>query len=420
LHQKIEKRQPWPARLPFYYGWVILPSAGLALFVSGPGQTFSVSQFVDPLIAEFGWSRTTVSGLYTAGSLTAAGAMLGIGWMLDRFGARVMLTGIGLTMGLAAIWMSMVSNQIGVYAGFTALRVFGQGSLTLVPSSLVALWFIRRRGRATALAGLGMVLSQATFPPLIHILITRIGWRDTWVVLAIIIWTVLIPVAIVLVRRSPESVGLLPDGAIGQKAGEKLTIGSEQDWTLGEALRTRTFWLVLIAIAPQSLLTTALVFHQAAVFDSRGLSSAMSAAVLAVMGPVSLVGTMTGGFLADRMANRHLLLAGQALLLVGVLLVLTMSTAWQAFVYGAIVGFASGGIMTVSAVIWPAYYGRRHLGSIRGAATTSMVAGAALGPLPFAFAFEAFGAYTRVLAVFIMFPVVSLVAAYFARPPVRP
>jgi len=340
--------------------------------------------------------------------------------MLDRFGARVMLTGLGLAMGLAAIWMSMVSNQIGVYAGFTALRVFGQGSLTLVPSSLVALWFIRRRGRATALAGLGMVLSQATFPPLIHILITRIGWRDTWVVLAIIIWTVLIPVAIVLVRRSPESVGLLPDGAIGQKAGEKLTIGSEQDWTLGEALRTRTFWLVLIAIAPQSLLTTALVFHQAAVFDSRGLSSAMSAAVLAVMGPVSLVGTMTGGFLADRMANRHLLLAGQALLLVGILLVLTMSTAWQAFVYGAIVGFASGGIMTVSAVIWPAYYGRRHLGSIRGAATTSMVAGAALGPLPFAFAFEAFGAYTRVLALFIVFPVVSLAAAYFARPPVRP
>jgi MFS family permease len=420
LHQKSEKRQPWPARLPFYYGWVILPSAGLALFVSGPGQTFSVSQFVDPLIAEFGWSRTTISGLYTAGSLTAAGAMLGIGWMLDRFGARVMLTGLGLAMGLAAIWMSMVSNQIGVYAGFTALRVFGQGSLTLVPSSLVALWFIRRRGRATALAGLGMVLSQATFPPLIHILITRIGWRDTWVVLAIIIWTVLIPVAIVLVRRSPESVGLLPDGAIGQKAGEKLTIGSEQDWTLGEALRTRTFWLVLIAIAPQSLLTTALVFHQAAVFDSRGLSSAMSAAVLAVMGPVSLVGTMTGGFLADRMANRHLLLAGQALLLVGILLVLTMSTAWQAFVYGAIVGFASGGIMTVSAVIWPAYYGRRHLGSIRGAATTSMVAGAALGPLPFAFAFEAFGAYTRVLALFIVFPVVSLAAAYFARPPVRP
>ncbi len=108
-----------------------------------------------------------------------------------------------------------------------------------------------------------------------------------------------------------------------------------------------------------------------------------------------------------------------ALLVVGTLLVMTMSTAWQAFVYGAVVGFASGGLITVSAVIWPAYYGRRHLGSIRGAATTSMVAGAALGPLPFAFAFEAFGSYTAVLTLFIVFPVVSVAAAYFARPPVR-
>ncbi len=419
MRRQTEIPQPWPARLPFYYGWIILPSAALALFVSGPGQTFAVSQFVDPLIAEFGWSRTTVSGLYTAGSLTAAAAMLAIGWLLDRFGARVMLTGLGLMMGLAAIWMSLVSNQVGLYAGFTALRVFGQGSLTLVPSSLVALWFIRRRGRATALAGLGMVASQATFPPLIHTLITRIGWRDTWVVLAIIVWVVLIPVAIVLVRRSPESVGLRPDGATAPTAGERLTVGSEQDWTLGEALRTRAFWLVLIASAPQSLLTTALVFHQAAVFDSRGLTSGMSAAVLAVMGPVSLAGTMAGGFLADRVPNRYLLLAGQALLVVGTLLVMTMSTAWQAFVYGAVVGFASGGLITVSAVIWPAYYGRRHLGSIRGAATTSMVAGAALGPLPFAFAFEAFGSYTAVLTLFIVFPVVSVAAAYFARPPVR-
>ena len=124
--------------------------------MSGAGQTFTVSLFVDPLIDEFGWSRTTISGLYTAGSLTAASSMLAIGWLLDRFGARVVLAGVGLMLGLAALWMSEVSNQLGVYAGFTALRMFGQGSLGLVPSSLVALWFVRKRGRATALAGLGM------------------------------------------------------------------------------------------------------------------------------------------------------------------------------------------------------------------------------------------------------------------------
>jgi sugar phosphate permease len=423
LNQAAESR-PWPARLPFFYGWVILPSAALAMFVSGPGQTFSVSQFVDPLIDEFGWSRTAISGLYTAGSLTAASSMMLIGWLLDRFGARVVLIGVSLMLGLAALWMSEVSNQIGVYAGFTALRMFGQGSLGLVPSSLVALWFVRRRGRATALASLGMVASQAIFPPLIHTLITQIGWRDTWVVLGIIVWVLLIPVAILLIRRSPESVGLHPDGATAPVASttdaeQPTVVQGADDWTLREALHTRTFWLVFGAAGSQSLVTTALIFHQAAVFDSRGLSAGVSAAVLSVMGPISLAGTMIGGLLSDRFPNRLLIAAGQGLVAVGMVVAMTMSATWQAMIYGGVLGFSSGAVITVAAVIWPNYYGRKHLGSIRGVAAMAMVAGAALGPLPFALTFDITGSYPSVLAIFLAFPALSMVAALFAFPPKR-
>ncbi len=416
--------RPWPARLPFFYGWIILPSAALAIFVSGAGQTFTVSLFVDPLIDEFGWSRTTISGLYTAGSLTAASSMLAIGWLLDRFGARVVLAGVGLMLGLAALWMSEVSNQLGVYAGFTALRMFGQGSLGLVPSSLVALWFVRKRGRATALAGLGMVASQAIFPPLIHTLNTQIGWRQTWVVLGIIVWAVLIPVAVLFIRRTPESVGLLPDGAtasqpIADDAPRPQLVQGAGDWTLHEALRTRTFWLVFVAAGSQSLVSTALIFHQVAVLDSRGLSAGVSAAVLSVMGPVSLAGAMAGGFMSDRFPNRLLLLAGQAILGIGMLLAMVMTETWQALIYGGVIGFSSGSVITVAAVIWPNYYGRKHLGSIRGAATMTMVAGAALGPLPFALTFDLTGSYTSVLVIFMVFPALSMVAALFAFPPKR-
>jgi MFS family permease len=416
------KRRPWPARLPFFYGWIILPAAALATFVSGPGQTFSVSLFVDPLIDEFGWSRTAISGLYTAGSLTAASSMLGIGWLLDRFGARIVLTGVGIMLGLAALWMSEVSNQIGVYAGFSALRMFGQGSLGLVPSSLVALWFVRKRGRATAIAGLGMVASQAIFPPLIHTLNTQIGWRQTWVVLGIIVWVVLIPVAVVFVRRTPESVGLVPDGAPAPQviaADDTPVTQGANDWTLREALRTRTFWLVFVAAGSQSLVSTALIFHQVAVLDSRGLSAGVSAAVLSVMGPVSLAGAMAGGFLSDRFPNRLLLLGGQAILGVGMLLALVMTETWQALIYGGIIGFSSGSVITVAAVIWPNYFGRKHLGSIRGAATMAMVAGAALGPLPFALTFDLTESYRSVVVIFMVFPALSVVAALFATPPKR-
>jgi MFS family permease len=416
--------RPWPARLPFFYGWVILPAAALAIFVSGPGQTYSVSQFVDPLIEEFGWSRTAIAGLYTAGSLTAAATMIGIGWLLDRLGARLMLVGIGICLGLAALWMSNVDNKAEVYVGFAALRIFGQGSLGLIPSTLVALWFVRKRGRATAIAGLGMVASQAVFPPLIHTLITRIGWRETWVVMAIVVWVLLVPVAVFIIRRSPESVGLRPDGLVAPPTPvasdtSHTPLPQVEGWTLGESARSLSFWLVMVTAASASLVTTAFVFHQAAVFDSRGLSAGVSAAVLSVMGPMSLGGAFAGGFLADRYPNRFLLLVGQALIVVGAAFALTMSTTWQAFAYGAVIGFASGGLITVNAVVWPNYFGRRHLGKIRGAAIAATVGGAALGPLPFAIAFDILGSYTSVLALFTAFPAVSMVAAILAKPPHR-
>ena len=416
----IPPTRSWPARLPFFYGWVILPTAALSLFVSGPGQTFAVSVFVDPLIEEFEWSRTTVSGLYTAGSLTAAGAMFGVGWLLDRFGARVMLTVAGVLMGLAALWMSTVSNQLELYAGFAALRLLGQGSLTLIPTALVAVWFVRRRGRATAFAGLGMMAGQVTFPPLIHLLISNYGWRGAWVGLAIVVWAVLLPVAVLLVRRSPEAVGLRPDGAAASADADAAgRYDGANDWPLHRAMRTRSFWLLLVASSSLSLISTALIFHQADVLQTRGVGAGVSAAVLSVMGPASFGGVMVAGLLADRYPNRYLLAIGQLLLMSAMLLVMVLTTAWQAFVYGAVIGFAGGFTMTLSAVIWPNYYGRRFIGSIRGVATTMMVGAAALGPLPLSLGFDLTGSYSTVLGIALLLPAACGVMAYAARPPVR-
>ena len=178
----------WPNRLPFHYGWVILAASSLAMFASGPGQTFTVSVFVDPIMEDRGWSRSLVAGLYTVGSLTAAFAMPFVGRLLDRYGARVVLVGVGVLFGLAAIFMSRVEHPQELYIGFTALRILGQGSLSMIPTTLVAIWFIRMRGRAIALTALGAIVSQATLPPLLHVLISHVGWRDAWQVLAVLIW----------------------------------------------------------------------------------------------------------------------------------------------------------------------------------------------------------------------------------------
>ena len=122
---------------PFFYGWIVLAVAGLALFASGPGQTFSISVFIDPIIEDTGWSRTLVSGMYTAGSLTGALAMIFVGRLLDRYGARTMLVAVGFLFGIAVASMGAVRHPAQLYAGFVGIRSLGQGSLTLIPTTLI-------------------------------------------------------------------------------------------------------------------------------------------------------------------------------------------------------------------------------------------------------------------------------------------
>lgn len=412
--------QPWPTRIPFFYGWVILGVTGLGMFTSGPGQTYSVSVFVNPIIEELGWSRTTVSGLYTAGSLTAAASMFLVGRLLDRHGARVMLAVVALLFGIALISLSQVSREWHLYAGFALIRILGQGSLTLIPTTLIALWFVRLRGRVMALNTLGGVASQAAFPPLIYLLITTYGWRSAWVALGLLVWVLMLAPAILLVRRNPESLGLHPDGDRGPSdLGSTDAVAGEVNFTLAEALRTRAFWLLIFAGSSHSLISTALVFHNVSVMDSRGLDAGVAASALSVIAPGALSGTFLAGFLCDRVPNRFVLAGGQFILVFSMLLTFVMAHPWHALLYGLSLGLGGGILMTTAAVIWPNYYGRANLGSIRGVVTTGMVASAALGPLPFGFMFDVFNSYTLATAVFLALPAACAVAAFAAVPPRR-
>ena len=410
----------WTARFPFFYGWVILGISGLGMFTSGPGQTYAVSIFVDPMIEDLGLSRTSVSGLYTAGSLTAAAAMFLVGRLLDRHGARVALPVVVTLFGFALIFMGQVSQQWHLYAGFALIRTLGQGSLTLIPTTLIALWFVRLRGRVMALNSLGAVASQAVFPPLIHLLISAYGWRSAWVALALIVWLLLLAPAILLIRRGPESVGLLPDGAVEPSERQTpLSVDREVNFTVSEALKTRAFWLLIFAGSSQALIGTALVFHHVSLMDSRGLNPVVAASALSLIAPGALAGTFVAGFLCDRFPNRFVLMGGQLILIFAMLLTFVMAHPWQAVLYGLSLGLAGGILMTTAAVIWPNYFGRAHLGSIRGVVTAGMVASAALGPLPFGFLFDVFNSYTLAVAIFLALPAACAIAAFAATPPRR-
>ena len=185
-------------------------------------------------------------------------------------------------------------------------------------------------------------------------------------------------------------------------------------------MRTRALWMLMIAGSAQSMVGTGLMFHQVSLFSQRGLSASTAAAVFGVVAPTMIAGQFVSGFLVDRYQPRYLIAAAQPFIMLTVLLAVVLSEPWHAYVYGAVLGTTIGFLMNSLTCIWPDYYGRRHLGTIRGVTQTAMMASAAGGALPLAAAFDATGSYTVGLIAFAAIPVVSGVAALLAIRPARP
>ncbi len=211
-------------RRPFF-GWRILSVAGLAAFLSGPAQTYGVSPFVEPMLAELGLSRSLFSTAYSAGTLVSAGALLLVGRQIDRWGNRLVLSLAAIGFGLALLLMSAVNGAVALLVGFALLRTTGQGVLGLGTRTLIPFWFVRHRGRAFGMVGLAASLSLAAVPPANQLLIEAFGWRGAWRIDALVVLLVLLPALALVVRNRPEAVGQLPDGAhLAETVGDDGTL----------------------------------------------------------------------------------------------------------------------------------------------------------------------------------------------------
>ena len=411
---------PLARRLPFFYGWVVLGVATLGIFMSGPAQTYGVSVFITPMTADLGWSRSVVAGAFSAASIVAGLSMLIFGRVLDRVGSRRIVPVLVVLYGLACWGMAAVASPLALLLGFTALRLTGQAALSLACSTLAALWFVRRRGRAMSITVLGMALSNAVVPLALNAFVTQLGWRAAWLLTGAIVWAVLLAPAVLLIRDRPEAVGLVPDGATAPTATATRATAVEYTWTFQQALRTRTFWLLIAATVVPGTVMTGLFFHQVAYFASRGLSSELAASAFSVYAVAFAAMTFVVGFVLERAPERHVLIGGLLLLPLSVLLLLTATTPLQALLHAGLLGIVLGTNSTTSAVLWAAYYGRQHLGSIRGAALAAIVISAATGPLILSVPYDLTGRYTYGLWLMIALPLVGALAAALAGPPGPP
>lgn len=411
-------KKPGLIQTPFYYGWLIVIVAGLSHFFSGPGQTYSNAIFIDYYIEEFGWSRSAVSGIYSAATLLAGLMLFMVGRMVDRFGARKMAVIVSILLAAASIFNSFVVNWAMLFIGFFAVRLFGQGSMSLVPNSLVPQWFIQKRGKALGLAALGGMIGSAAFPLLNVWLIEAFGWRTAWQVLGASVLLIFTPLAFFFIRNRPEDFGLRPDnGPSVSKKEHQRQLSADISWTVKEARTTRTFWLLLFCVAVPALVNTGMTFHLVSIFSLQSLEPETAAAVLSLMAVIGFPVTFLAGYLLDKIRVQWMLAAVFAGEIASIFLLKEASAFSSAILFAAVWGFMLGIERVTLSVIWPNYFGRQYLGSITGISMAVMVVGSALGPLPFGLFFDRFGGYNEVLWVIMIFPLLGIIASLLAHPP---
>ncbi|RBP02053.1 MFS transporter [Rossellomorea aquimaris] len=403
-----------------YYGWYIVGIAALGIFFSGPGQTYSVSVFIDAYIREFGWGRSEVSSIYSVATLAAGLCMFFVGRFIDRFGQRNMLVAVSLLLGFACLWNSLVGNLVMLFIGFFLLRILGQGSMTLIPNTLVPQWFIVKRGKALSYMAIGGFASSAFFPVVNAWLLNEYGWRFSWLVWGAILIVLVAPLMLFFVRNKPEDIGLLPDNYVKStslKDDEKTNEIEEENWSLQEAMKTKAFWLILFCVSIPAIINTGITFHLISIFKWNDLSPGMAAVVLSLMALIGFPITLVAGRVLDRVKVNYVLAGiflGEIIFMV---FLLTTNTTMTAILFGVLWGISGGFERIALNYVWASYYGRESLGSIKGTATTVMVIGSAFGPLPFGYAFDFFHGYTEILVASTVLPLLGFTCAVIARKP---
>jgi sugar phosphate permease len=382
------------------------------------------SVFLKPMSEDLGWNRLLLSGAVT---LQAVGNIVVsplAGWVLDRHGPRmIMVFGAGVAT-VCFLLMGSITEPWHFYLLYTSATVLGLNEMgSLVTSTTVAKWFVRKRGRAMSLGSIGLNVGGAVLAPLVAITIAAVGWRQTWSVLGIVVACTVLPAAIFFFQRAPEDMGLLPDGdqpgsePVG-RPGER-TAATEQQWKLSDALRNPTTWVIVGAFNLILVAASAMSQHSVAYLEDTGMSLVEASAMFGASHVITIGAKLTWGAISDRFPVRYCLIISSFARIVG--LMSLMYATGPARMGGFIIGQGIGqGMGLLGPKLWADYYGRTFLGTIRGVLQPFSVVASLIGPLFAAYVYDTLGSYNLAFWVIIVCLLFSVALLWIARPPKVP
>lgn len=391
-----------------YYGWAIVAVAFLVNMGHGAMVNPVLSLFIKPLEDEFGWSRGAISASISGAGVLMTLSMLVVGPVIDRFGARVLVV-IGSVIGAICL---VALSQVSELWQFAFLFMVGRGSMVgsgnVAMGVAVSKWFVRLRGRAIGITDMGHRIGQAVLPLLALATITSLGWRSAFVVLAAPMLVMSAMPALFFLRRSPEDIGLEPDGRSGRgsllRRNPEASAGvaePEVSFTLRQAMRTRAFWILTMVTASLPAITGSLNLHLFPYLTDQGISADLAVYSVAIFASMAGIGSIFWGILAERLHVRWCIVLCFSGVAASIGFLLIVHNALLAYGYAVFHGIMVGGTFTLLAIAWANYFGRKSLGAIRGITAPVQAAMSAAGPTFAGVVFDVTGAYTFAFTVFL-------------------
>ena len=377
-------------RPKYFYGYNIVAS-GFGIQAVGIGTFIAFGVFFKPLLADFGWSRATLSGAQSLALLIAGFLGILVGRLNDRFGPRVVMTVAGFFFGLGLLLMSGLNNVWQLYLFYGVVVGIGLSSIDIIPLSTTARWFVRRRGMMTGIAKVGTGTGQFVIPLVASILIAAYGWRTSYIIIGAIAMVLLISIG-QLLRRDPTRMGLLPDG--DRESQTESSKPAETGFYLHEALRTRQFWTICLAYLATMFCLLIIMVHIVPHATDIGISSTTAAGILSAIGGISMAGRFITGIAIDRIGNRLSMIICFILLISALMWMQLARELWMLYLFAVVYGFGHGGLFTVISPIVAEYFGLRSHGALFGIVFFSSMVGGAIGPVIAGHIFDTTGSYS--------------------------
>jgi len=410
-----------------FYGWRIVAACFILLFCFGGAGFYSFSIFIKPFEEYFGWGRSQIA---LAGSifLLMNGAVQPLfGRLCQKMGPRKVLIAGCLTSGVSFLLVTLTKSLWYFYLVYALLSVT-LSAITFVPvSSLLSVWFERRRGTAIGLAYIGISAGGLVMSPVIGAIIGRFGWQYTFIMLGILMWVLALPVALFIIRDNPADMGLSPDGDSSfvllsgdnhKPDGSHKSITGE-GWPLRQALKSGQYWWIVMAFCFVSVGYMGVLQHQVPLISERGIPYTFATFALGMISAMGGLGKFGLGRLTESIPFKWVMVICFSLQIIGLILLLNLHNMTILSFYAIFFGFGMGGVIVLQPLVISRYFGLASFGLLLGICQLFHSIGASTGSFLSGVLYDHFGNYQQALMVFILLYLIAIAAVFLAGKPKR-